>query len=31
LGWEPKYNFSSLARDMYQCDFNSIVTQRGWK
>jgi GDPmannose 4,6-dehydratase len=31
LGWTPKYNFSSLASDMYQCDFNNIVTQKGWK
>ena len=29
LNWAPKYNFSSLAKDMYENDFNLIVTQRG--
>ena len=31
LGWKPKYNFSSLAKDMYVSDFNTIVTKKGWK
>ena len=31
LGWEPKYNFSSLAGDMYLSDFNRTVSKKGWK
>ena len=25
LGWEPKYNFMALARDMYLHDYNEII------
>ena len=31
LGWKPKYDFTSLARDMYNHDFNKIVSKKGWK
>lgn len=31
LGWLPKYNFSSLAEDMYISDFNHTVSTKGWK
>ena len=31
LGWKPKFNFSSLAEDMYVSDFNHLVSTKGWK
>tara|TARA_A100001515_G_scaffold67712_1_gene53859 strand:- start:125 stop:1117 length:993 start_codon:yes stop_codon:yes gene_type:complete len=31
LRWSPKYNFSSLAEDMYMSDFNRLVSEKGWK
>ena len=31
LGWQPKYNFTDLAKDMYNYDFNEMVTKKGWK
>ena len=31
LGWKPRYNFSSLAEDMYLSDFNRTVSEKGWK
>ena len=31
LGWKPKFNFSSLAEDMYISDFNHLVSTKGWK
>ena len=31
LGWKPKYNFSSLAEDMYVSDFNYVNDKKGWK
>jgi len=31
LGWSPRYNFSSLAEDMYMSDFNHLVSTKGWK
>ena len=31
LGWQPKYDFSSLAEDMYLSDFDHIVSTKGWK
>jgi GDPmannose 4,6-dehydratase len=31
LGWKPKFNFSSLAEDMYISDFNHTVSKKGWK
>jgi GDPmannose 4,6-dehydratase len=31
LGWKPKFNFSSLAEDMYMSDFNHLVSTKGWK
>jgi GDPmannose 4,6-dehydratase len=27
LGWEPKYNFGALAKDMYDSDYNKIVIE----
>jgi len=31
LGWQPKYNFTALAEDMYTRDFNTMVSLKGWK
>ena len=31
LKWEPKYTFSTLAKDMFTNDFNHIITTKGWK
>ena len=31
LGWKPVYDFTALAGDMYNHDFNKIVTKKGWK
>lgn len=31
LGWQPKYNFTALAEDMYTQDFNTMVSLKGWK
>jgi len=31
LKWQPKYDFSALAKDMYNHDFNNLVTEKGWK
>ena len=31
LGWNPKYDFTALARDMYNQDFNKMVSKKGWR